>query len=96
MPFAVRLDPELERALAAVARQEGRSRSDVVRAALRQYVAGSDVVAEARRQSRIVRAAEEDEAEVLDGGGRRDPMPAPISEKSGVPGAPRIQDQAPA
>ena len=38
----------------------------------------------------------EDEEEVLKAGGRDEPMPAPISEKTGVPGQLRIQDQAPA
>lgn len=35
----------------------------------------------------------EDEEGVLDGGGRKDPLPAPVTEKSGVPGEPRLQDQ---
>jgi RHH-type transcriptional regulator, rel operon repressor / antitoxin RelB len=65
--LGVRLDDELERRLASVARTQGRSKSDIAREAVRRYVDRYDEAyrAEARRQS--LRAAErgwteEDEA----------------------------------
>ena len=65
--LGVRLDDELERRLTAVARSQGRSKSDIARDAVRRYVDQHDqaFLAEARRQS--LRAAargwtEEDEA----------------------------------
>ena len=64
MTLAVRLEDELERQLAAVARIEGRTKSDVVRDALRRYLDANALVAEARRQSEVVSAAEDD-ADVL-------------------------------
>ena len=65
--LGVRLDSELEERLAAVARTQGRSKSDIAREAVRRYVERHDeaFLAEAKRQS--LRAAalgwtEEDEA----------------------------------
>lgn len=51
--LGVRLDQELERQLASVARNQGRSKSDIAREAVRRYVEMHDkaFLAEARRQS---------------------------------------------
>lgn len=51
--LGVRLDSELEEQLAAVARTQGRSKSDIAREAVRRYVERHDAafLAEARRQS---------------------------------------------
>lgn len=51
--LGVRLDGELEQRLAAVARTQGRSKSDIAREAVRRYVDLHDEAfhAEARRQS---------------------------------------------
>lgn len=51
--LGVRLDSELEDRLAAVARTQGRSKSDIAREAVRRYVELLDqaFLAEARRQS---------------------------------------------
>jgi RHH-type rel operon transcriptional repressor/antitoxin RelB len=51
--LGVRLDSELEERLAAVARTQGRSKSDIAREAVRRYVERHDAafLAEARRQS---------------------------------------------
>ncbi len=51
--LGVRLDDELERRLASVARSQGRSKSDIARDAVRRYVELHDkaFLAEARRQS---------------------------------------------
>ena len=58
--LGVRLDSELEERLAAVARTQGRSKSDIAREAVRRYVEQHDEAfqAEAKRQS--LRAAETD------------------------------------
>ena len=65
--LGVRLDSELEERLAAVARTQGRSKSDIAREAVRRYVERHDgaFLAEARRQSLAVadhdrQAGEED------------------------------------
>lgn len=51
--LGVRLDTELEERLAAVARTQGRSKSDIAREAVRRYVERHDeaYLAEAKRQS---------------------------------------------
>ncbi|PZU09718.1 ribbon-helix-helix protein, CopG family [Sphingomonas sp.] len=60
--LGVRLDSELEQRLAAVARSQGRSKSDIAREAVRRYVDLHDAAfrAEAKRQS--LRAAARDTA----------------------------------
>ncbi|MEG8015757.1 type II toxin-antitoxin system RelB family antitoxin [Sphingomonas sp. 22R3R2A-7] len=60
--LGVRLDSELEERLAAVARTQGRSKSDIAREAVRRYVERHDeaFLAEARRQS--MKAAARDRA----------------------------------
>lgn len=62
--LGVRLDEELEHRLAAVARTQGRSKSDIAREAVRRYVEQHDEAfrAEARRQS-LRAAAREDAGE---------------------------------
>jgi len=52
--LGVRLDPGLERKLAAIARQQGRTRSDLAREAIRRYVEAETLAAEAHRQSLLV------------------------------------------
>jgi len=61
--LGVRLDSELEKRLTAVARTQGRSKSDIARDAVRRYVELHDEAfrTEAKRQS--LRAAARDEAE---------------------------------
>ena len=59
MPIGVRLEPELERQLDRVAEQQGRSRSACVRDAIKQYVGRFDDDAEARRQSAVIKQANE-------------------------------------
>lgn len=51
--LGVRLEPETERRLVALARRTRRSKSDIAREAVRRYVAQHDsaYLAEARRQS---------------------------------------------
>ena len=60
--LGVRLDSDLEERLAAVARTQGRSKSDIAREAVRRYVERHDeaFLAEARRQS--MKAAARDRA----------------------------------
>lgn len=48
--LTVRLDPELERQVAEVAERTGRSRSDVVRDAVRRQLAEQDRFRELRRR----------------------------------------------
>ena len=60
--LGVRLDDELDRLLTEVARREGRTRSEVVREAIRRYVDADRFLAEARRQSRLVADRDDEEA----------------------------------
>lgn len=61
--LGVRLDSDLEARLAAVARSQGRSKSDIAREAVRRYVDLHDEAyrREARRQS--LRASRRDDAD---------------------------------
>ncbi|WP_375395077.1 ribbon-helix-helix protein, CopG family [uncultured Sphingomonas sp.] len=61
--LGVRIDSELEQRLAAVARSQGRSKSDIAREAVRRYVERHDeaFMAEAKRQS--LRASARDSAD---------------------------------
>lgn len=52
--LGIRLEPELERGLEALARQMGKSKSYVAREAIRQYLTENTLAIEARRQSRAV------------------------------------------
>ena len=58
--LGVRLDSELEERLAAVARTQGRSKSDIAREAVRRYVEQHDEAfqAEAKRQSLVAAATD--------------------------------------
>ena len=64
--LGVRLDSELEQRLAAVARAQGRSKSDIAREAVRCYVERHDeaFLAEARRQSLNAAALDRTEADL--------------------------------
>ena len=64
--LGVRLDSELEQRLAAVARTQGRSKSDIAREAVRRYVERHDeaFLAEARRQSLNAAALDRTEADL--------------------------------
>ena len=63
--FGVRLDPELDQRLDALARATNRSRSALVREALSRYLDGDSFLAEARRQS-LLASAHPQEQEILD------------------------------
>jgi predicted transcriptional regulator len=52
--LGIRLEAELDRRLTTVARQTGRSKSELVREALRRFLNGNDLISEARRQSLLV------------------------------------------
>ncbi|HEY0013191.1 MAG TPA: ribbon-helix-helix protein, CopG family [Allosphingosinicella sp.] len=68
--LGVRLDPETEQALEALARRTRRTKSDIAREAVRTYVRRHDDVylAEARRQSRLVARLDDPDVQAeLDG-----------------------------
>jgi RHH-type rel operon transcriptional repressor/antitoxin RelB len=78
--LGVRLDDDLEQRLTAVARTQGRSKSDIVRDVVRRYVDLHDeaFLAEAKRQSLAAAAlgwSEEDEAWERLGAAWDDPEP---------------------
>jgi RHH-type rel operon transcriptional repressor/antitoxin RelB len=50
--LGVRLDPKLDRLLAAEARRRRVTKSEIAREAIRRYLAGRDLTEEAREQSR--------------------------------------------
>lgn len=52
--FGIRLDPELDHRLAALAKQQGKTKSDLAREAIRRFLLENDLLAEARRQSLLV------------------------------------------
>jgi predicted transcriptional regulator len=54
MAIGVRMEPELERQLDQLARQQGKSRSACVREAISQYLLRHGDGEEARRQSRLL------------------------------------------
>ncbi len=64
--LGIRLDAELERRLEMLARDAGRSKSDLAREALRRYVAEHDLTAAAREQSLRAVAAGSASADCLD------------------------------
>jgi RHH-type rel operon transcriptional repressor/antitoxin RelB len=79
--LGVRLDSDLEERLAAVARTQGRSKSDIAREAVRRYVERHDeaFLAEAKRQSLAAAAlgwTEDDKAWERLGVAWDDPDPA--------------------
>lgn len=55
--FGIRLDPELDRRLAVLAKQQGKTKSDLAREAIRRFLLENDLVAEAQRQSLLVSKA---------------------------------------
>ena len=57
--LGVRLDPDLGRRFAALARRQRRSRSDLTREAIRQFVERQDCTSEERRQLAAIRASDE-------------------------------------
>ena len=57
MAIGVRVEPELEQQLDALARSMGKSRSACVREAIAQYVQRFSSTDEARRQSALIAAA---------------------------------------
>lgn len=61
--LGVRLEPELEARLAAVAQAYGRTKSDIAREAVRRYIKEHDAAyrAECRRQSLVAAAAGTDD-----------------------------------
>ena len=65
--LGVRIDSELEQRLAAVARSQGRSKSDIAREAVRRYVERHDeaFLAEAKRQSLQASARDSADDEVF-------------------------------
>jgi RHH-type rel operon transcriptional repressor/antitoxin RelB len=52
--LGVRLEDELDHKLAAIARQRGLTKSDLVREAIRRYLDENELASEARRQSLLV------------------------------------------
>lgn len=55
--FGIRLDPELDRKLTALAKHQGRTKSDLAREAIRRFLIENDLAAEAQRQSLLVSKA---------------------------------------
>lgn len=49
--IGIRIDPDLQRRLDAAARRQGRTKSAIVREAVRRYLTDTDLEDEARRQS---------------------------------------------
>ena len=64
--LGVRLDPETERGLEALARRSGRPKSQIAREAIRQYVAKNDIAAVARAQWAEISRRERDDSEMDD------------------------------
>lgn len=61
--FGIRLEPELDLKLTALARKRGKTKSDLVREAIRQFLLENDLVVEAQRQSlRVSKAGDEQDA----------------------------------
>ncbi len=63
--FGIRLEPELDRRLTALAKKQGTTKSDLAREAIRRFLLENDLVAEARRQSLLVSRAK-NERDALD------------------------------
>jgi predicted transcriptional regulator len=66
--LGVRLDPRLDRMLAALARRRKTTKSELAREAIRRFVTESDLPSRAREQSLRVSAADEPELEHDDTG----------------------------
>ncbi len=52
--FGIRLERDLDQRLAALAKRQGRTKSDLAREAIRRYLIDDALAAEARRQSLLV------------------------------------------
>ena len=52
--FGIRLEDELDHKLAAIAKQRGLIKSDLVRKAIRRFLNENELVSEARHQSLLV------------------------------------------
>ena len=52
--LGIRLEPDLDRRLAALAKQQGKTKSDLARKAIRRYLMDDDLATESRRQSLLV------------------------------------------
>lgn len=64
--FGVRLDEDLETKLAATAQMRGVSKSELARAAIRDYLERDKYIAEAQAASRRIAAREAEEQEIMD------------------------------
>jgi RHH-type rel operon transcriptional repressor/antitoxin RelB len=66
--FGIRLEPELERRLTALARQRGKTKSYLAREAIRRFLLEDGLLAEARRQSLLVSesSGEQDALDFID------------------------------
>ena len=52
--LGIRLEQDLDQRLAALAKRQGRTKSDLAREAIRRYLMDDGLAAEARRQSLLV------------------------------------------
>lgn len=59
--LGIRLDPELEARLEALAKQTGRTKSECAREAIRRFLTEQDLVEEAQQQSLLVSTDDHDE-----------------------------------
>ena len=59
--LGVRLEVVLDQKLTAIAKQRGLTKSDLVREAIRRYLSEDELASEARRQSLLVSAHEDEE-----------------------------------
>lgn len=59
--FGIRLDPELDRRLTVLAKQQGKTKSDLAREAIRRFLLENDLLVEARRQSLLVSKASDEQ-----------------------------------
>lgn len=66
--FGIRLEDELDHKLAAIAKQRGLTKSDLVREAIRRFLNENELASEARRQSLLVsgRKGEEETLEYME------------------------------
>ncbi len=60
--FGVRLEPELDRRLAALAKQVGKTKSELAREAIRRFLMEHDLIVEARHQSLLVSGSADEKA----------------------------------
>ena len=60
--LAIRIEPELEKGLAALSKQSGKSKSELAREAIRRYIFENTLAVEARRQSLLVSGGVDEQA----------------------------------